>query len=121
MSKEIIDTWLYDNHLLRVTIPKQESKTLILPRARINEISEKIKRTLYYIKFPMHKDDFQPYYTTTVEPFLTDSIEQLGVENLKRILQSSIVSQEQTNTTEIYNIHLGSIPVICNKLLSYYH
>lgn len=121
MNKEIVDTWLYDNHILKMVVPKPQSNVISLPRAKSNIISEKLKRTLYYIKFPMHKDDFQPFYTTVIEPFLTDSVEQLGLGNIRRIIQTSIVTQDQDEQHDIYHIYLGSIPDLCNKLLSYYH
>ena len=115
-----MDTWLYGDHLLKIVLPKSDTNVLTIPRARVNQVSDKLKRNLYYIKFPMHKEDFQPFYTTVVQPFLSDSTKQLGIDNLRRIVQPFTITSEINEHSEIYNIHLDSIPTLCNKLLVYY-
>ena len=120
-DEKLVDTWLYGNHLLRITIPSTDTNVISIPRAQSNQTSDKLKRNLYYIKFPMHRDDFQPFYTNTIQPFLEDSTKQLGISNLKRVVQTFAHNSERINDNIVYYIMFESIVPLCNKLLVYYN
>lgn len=114
------NTTLYEDGIMSIIIPLEESKVVRLPIATRSQISDKAQRNLHIIKFPMIMEDFNLFYPTFFQPLLKDALDKFGSTIFKRKIQQFIHDTRIEDSKEIILIRFSNLTEICRSILGCY-
>ena len=114
------NTTLYENGIMSIILPIEESKIVQLPITTRSQISDRAQRNLHIIKFPMIMEDFSIFYPHFFEPLLKDALDKFGSTIFKRKIRQFIHDSRIEDSREIILIRFENLIEVCRSILGCY-